>query len=251
MLIRPCPQALWRPQHQEEWKKADAIFSREPQNLWQFVRPLPPSWIVSVGEVKFKISLTDFGHLGVFPEHADLWMKMRPWIRENMKVLNLFAYSGGVTMAAAQEKAFVCHLDASKGMVDWARENAAINQLSQAPIRWIVDDAIKFLKREVKRQSFYDAIILDPPTFGRGNKGEIFKIERDLMMLLELCRDVLSPHRKWIILSCHTSDLSPLVLRNILSQIFGSDGIEAGEMMLKSMQSFSIPSGSYAIKKYG
>ena len=202
--IRPCPQAIWRPQHPDQWKKADALFSREQENSWRMNRALPSSWIVEIGEVRFKIALTDFGHLGVFPEHAFLWTAMRPMIREKMRILNLFAYSGGVTLAAAQEGAQVCHVDASKGMVDWARENAALNELEKAPIRWIVDDAIKFLKREIKRQSFYDGIILDPPTFGRGNKGEVFKIERDLLILLDLCKELLSEKKQFLILSCHT-----------------------------------------------
>lgn len=249
-LIRPCPQAIWKPQHPDAWKQADAIFSREPENRWQFVKKLPKSWTAEIGQVKFKIELTDFGHLGVFPEHAGLWTKMRPLIQPKMRVLNLFAYSGGVTMAAAQEGAQVCHLDASKGMVDWARENAAMNGLKDAPVRWIVDDAMKFLRREIKRESFYEGIILDPPTFGRGSKGEVFKIERDLLPLLELCRDVLSPNPRWIILSCHTSAFSPMVLQNICTQIFGKDHLETGEMTLHSESGFSIPSGSYAMKIY-
>ncbi len=250
-LIRPCPQAMWRPKHPDRWKSADAIFTREQEKSWRMNRSLPASWVVEIGKVRFKLALTDFGHLGAFPEHSFLWTSMRPMIREKMRILNLFAYSGGVTLAAAQEGAQVCHVDASKGMVDWARENAALNGLEKAPIRWIVDDVIKFLKREINRKSFYDGIILDPPTFGRGNKGEVFKIERDLLTLLELCNDLLSERRQFLILSCHTPLISPLVLQNIMEQVVGKDLLKTDEMLLSAPGAFSIPSGCYAIKTYG
>src|SRR5262249_21075657 len=146
VLLRPCPQAVWRPTLKVQ---PDATFTREER--WVFQKKIPKTWVVQHGGVEFKIAPTDFGHLGVFPEHADLWEWMRPLIRKPCRILNLFAYSGGVTLAAAQEGAEVCHLDASKGMVDWARENATLNGLEKAPIRWIVDDALKFLAREKKR----------------------------------------------------------------------------------------------------
>lgn len=250
-LIRPCPQAIWRTQHPDAWKNADARFSRDPENRWMMNRQLPSSWVVEMKGVRFKIALTDFGHLGVFPEHSSIWTSIRPMVRKGMRVLNLFAYSGGVTLAAAQEGAQVCHLDASKGMVDWARGNANLNGLQEAPIRWIVDDAMKFLKREVNRKSLYDGIILDPPTFGRGNKGEVFKIERDLIPLLELCRDVLSPQPKFLVLSCHTPMISPIVLQNVVGQILGKDQVRAAEMTLGSAKTLEIPSGSFAMKIYG
>ncbi|MBF8263019.1 MAG: Methyltrans protein [Parachlamydiales bacterium] len=250
-LVRPCPQAIWRPLHAKQWEAADAVFSREQEDRWRFSRTLPSSWTIELGGVQFKISLTDFGHLGVFPEHSFLWTALRSMIRKEMRVLNLFAYSGGVTMAAAQEGAQVCHLDASKGMVDWARENAALNGLEKAPIRWIVDDAMKFLKREEKRKSFYDAIILDPPTFGRGNQGEVFKIERDIMPLLELCRAVLSNQPRFVILSCHTPLMSPLVLQNLVEQVFGPGQTKSAEMVLSAPNALSIPSGCFAMKTYG
>jgi 23S rRNA (cytosine1962-C5)-methyltransferase len=250
-LIRPCPQAIWHPEMADQWKRFDASFSRTEENRWKMNRALPPSWVVEIGQVRFKLALTDFGHLGVFPEHAFLWTLMRPMIREKMRILNLFAYSGGVTLAAAQEGAQVCHVDASKGMVEWARENAALNGLSQAPIRWIVDDVIKFIKREIKRKSFYDGIILDPPTFGRGNKGEVFKIERDLLPLLQLCQQLLSETRRFLILSCHTPQISPIVIQNVMKQIVGEDRLKADEMVLSAPGALPIPSGCYAIKTYG
>ncbi len=168
---------------------------------------------------------------------------MRPLLNKSCRILNLFAYSGGVTLAAAQEGAQVCHLDASKGMVDWARKNAALNQLEKAPIRWIVDDAIKFLKREKKRGSFYDGIILDPPTFGRGSQGEVFKIENDIMPLLELCSELLSEKPKFVIFSCHTPGFTPLCMRHLLGQTMPKGHIEVGEMALHSPGAIAIPSG--------
>lgn len=170
LLARPSLQAVWQPLLSEaEWQKADAVFTRDPENRWTHKRSLPASWTVKVADIQFKIAPTDFGHLGIFPEQADFWQWMQKVIREakangreKVEVLNLFAYSGGSTLAAAVAGAHVCHLDASKGMVDWARENAALNQLESAPIRWIVDDVQKFLQRELRRERRYDAIILDP-----------------------------------------------------------------------------------------
>jgi 23S rRNA (cytosine1962-C5)-methyltransferase len=249
-LIRPCQQAIWE-RREKDWN-ADAIFSREKENRWRYMRPLPASWEIELGGVRFKIAPTDFGHLGVFPEHERLWTAMRPIIRPGMRILNLFAYSGGVTFAAAQEGASVCHLDASKGMVDWARENATLNHLEAAPIRWIVDDAIKFLRREIKRGSKYDGIILDPPTFGRGSKGEVFKIERDLIPLLSLLKEVLSDHPKFVILSCHTPGITPIVLEHVMGQVFSTEGhLKCAEMALESPGALSIPSGCFAMKTYG
>lgn len=246
-LIRPCPQAVWRPTLKDEWDNASARFTREKEkNSWAFKKKIPSSWEVMHGGVLFKIEPTDFGHLGLFPEHGDLWEWMRPLVSKSSKILNLFAYSGGVSLAAAQQGAQVCHLDASKGMIEWARGNAALNRLSDAPIRWIVDDAIKFLKREVKRQSFYDGIILDPPTFGRGSQGEVFKIERDIVPLLELCSELLSKKPLFVIFSCHTPGFTPLGMRHLLGEALPKGHIEVGEMALHSPGAVSIPSGSFA-----
>lgn len=240
-LLRPCAQAVWRPSLKQT---ADAVFNRDEK--WVFHKKLPKTWTVMHGGVEFKIDPTEFGHLGLFPEHADLWEGMRPLIKKGSRVLNLFAYSGGVTLAAAQEGAEVCHLDASKGMVEWARENATLNRLQKAPIRWIVDDAIKFLKREKKRESFYDGIVLDPPTFGRGSQGEVFKIERDIMPLLELCSELLTKKPLFVIFSCHTPGFTPLCMRHLLGQTMPKGQIEVGEMALYSPEAMAIPSGSFA-----
>ncbi len=240
-LLRPCSQAIWKPSLK---LKPDAVFTRDDK--WKFFKKLPKAWTVLQKGVLFKVEPTDFGHLGLFPEHGDLWEWMRSISLKGKRILNLFAYSGGATLAAAQMGAEVCHLDASKGMIDWARENAKLNKLENAPIRWIVDDVLKFLKRELKRESFYDGIILDPPTFGRGSKGEVFKIERDLMPLLELCSELLSKKPLFVILSCHTPGFTPLMLQHLLGQTMPRGHIDVGEMALHSPDTISIPSGSFA-----
>ena len=251
VIVRPCSQALWKPMLAKEvWDRADAFFSRDGGNTWTFKKKLPGVWFSEVEGVLFKISPTDFGHLGVFPEHSLLWKPMKELIakRKEAHILNLFAYSGGATLAAAQAGAKVCHLDASKGMVAWARENAEINKLKSAPIRWIVDDAVKFLRREIKRGVRYDGIILDPPSYGRGSQGEVFKIEKDIHDLLYLCRQLLSLNPLFLIFTTHTSGMTPIVMGHLMRQKMQdmSGRIETGEMILPSEKSFSIPLGSFA-----
>ena len=252
LIARPCPQAVWRREKPDLWQQIDASFSREEGNKWTFRKKLPKEWVSTIGGVDFKISPTDFGHLGVFPEHADLWVSMRNLLKAGDRVLNLFAYSGGVSLAAAQAGAHVCHLDASKGMVDWARENAKLNRLEKAPIRWIVDDALKFLKREVKRESRYEGIVLDPPTFGRGAKGEIFKIEEEILPLLHLCRELLSDKGpQFVIFSCHTPGFTPITMHHLMQQTMPKGHLETGEMQLHSPTALPIPSGSFARWTHG
>ncbi|MEI6242108.1 MAG: class I SAM-dependent methyltransferase [Chlamydiota bacterium] len=248
LIDRPCNVAIWEPQCKEKWKEADAVFTREKEGNWIFTRK-KSSWQVEIENVLFHVTPTDFGHLGFFPEHAFLWKWMRGKFRErnaNVSFLNLFAYSGGASLVAAQEKAKVCHLDASKPMVAMARENAKLNGLSEAPIRWIVDDVKKFLLREKKREVQYDAILLDPPSFGRGTNNEIFTIEEDIISLLEMCKSLLSKDPLFVAFSCHTPGFTPTVLHHLLKQTFGGK-ISIGEMLLPSVSSFSLPSGSYAI----
>ena len=282
VLARPCSQAMWRHcKSAAEWAKADASFDREDGNNWHGRANLPKDWQIETAGIKFKLGGTDFGHLGIFPEQRSQWK----WIREKVevegrgrdrkippststsnlnliRVLNLFAYSGGSTMAAALGGAEVCHLDASKGMVEWARENARLNGLADHPIRWIVDDAHKFMKREVRRGRKYDAIILDPPTFGRGAGGEMYKIERDLKDTLGLVKELLSENPSFVLFSSHTPGLSQIVAENILGQLFPTAKLESGEMLLEpaaqlnnqtikqsqikqSTGSFACPSGIY------
>ena len=250
VLARPCSQALWRPSRpKQEWDRADASFDREDGNRWHGRTNLPKEWTIEAAGIKFKLGGTDFGHLGIFPEQRTQWK----WIRgmaKDARVLNLFAYSGGSTMASALGGAEVCHLDASKGMVEWARENARLNGLGDAPIRWIVDDAHKFMKREIRRGRRYDAVILDPPTFGRGASGETYKIERDLQETLTLVKGVLSERPRFVLFSSHTPGLSCQVAENILAQQFPSARVESGEMLLEGAGR-PCPSGIYCRAVFG
>lgn len=247
VLARPCSQAMWRPvKSSADWSRADASFDREDGNRWHGRSNLPKEWQIETAGIRFKLGGTDFGHLGIFPEQRAQWK----WIRETCakrpccKALNLFAYSGGSTMAAALGGAETCHLDASKGMVEWARDNAALNGLTDRPIRWIVDDAHKFMKREIRRGHRYDAIILDPPSFGRGAGGEMYKIERDLKDTLALVKELLSDRPAFVLFSSHTPGLSQIVAENILSQLFPSARLESGEMLLEG-NSLQCPSGIF------
>jgi len=252
VLARPCSQALWRPEKSPaDWSSADATFDREEGNHWHGRNNLPKEWRISTAGITFKLGGTDFGHLGIFPEQRAQWQWIRNFVRTRIETgqrplsaLNLFAYSGGSTMAAALGGAEACHLDASKGMVEWARENARLNGLGERPIRWIVDDAHKFMQREIRRGRKYDAIILDPPTFGRGAGGEMYKIERDLKVTLGLVRDLLSEHPAFVLFSSHTPGLSQIVAENILSQLFPSARLESGEMLLEG-GARNCPSGIY------
>lgn len=254
VLERPCAQAVWNPRFPERWRSADARFDRISGLNWRGRDQLDDAWHVEIGGVVMKLSATDFGHLGVFPETRTLWN----WIRETLTVqgkkknrplsfLNLFAYSGGATIAGAQAGASCCHLDASKGMVDWARENARLNQLQDAPIRWIVDDVMKFLRREVRRNNCYDAILLDPPSFGRGKKGELYKIEEQLVETLDLVHQVLSEDPAFVLLTSHTPGFSPIVLRNLLEQYHDIGRFECGEMLLTGAADvMELPNGNWA-----
>jgi 23S rRNA (cytosine1962-C5)-methyltransferase len=253
-LDRPCAQAVWNPSHAKLWKKANAFFTRKQGLEWRGRDKLPDSWIAEVNGVKMKLSTTDFGHLGVFPETRAMW----DWIRdtlgkenkrrnEPLNFLNLFAYSGGATLAAAQGGAHCCHVDASKGMVAWARENAKLNGLADHPIRWIVDDVNKFLTREIKRGRRYDAILLDPPSFGRGKGGELYKIEQALLETLQLVQKVMSDKPCFVYLTSHTPGFTPIVLKNLIQQLLGEAKLDCGEMLLTgSGSTFTVPSGTWA-----
>lgn len=255
VLSRPCAQAIWKPSLPEtEWRQADAVFDREEGNHWDGRSRLPEHWVVEEDGIQFHLSVTDFGHLGIFPEQRAQWKWIRETVSAEMKrragpctVLNLFAYSGGSTLAAAMGGGSVCHLDASRGMVQWASENATLNGVEN--VRWIVDDAHKFLTREARRGNHYDGIILDPPTFGRGEGGEMYKIERDLPETLKLCRDLMSESPLFMLLSAHTPGCSPQVVGNLLHQAMeGIPGaVDTGEMLLTGASGvLPLPSGTYA-----
>lgn len=254
LLVRPAPQAVWSPILPEKrWDAADAVYIRSSTGggNWDFHNQIPEQFNIGFRGLKFIIKPTGFGHLGLFPEQSDNW----EWIAEKIKtagrpvsVLNMFAYTGGSTLAAANAGASVCHLDASKGVVDWARENAALSRLSDRPIRWIVDDVMKFIEKENRRGKSYDAIILDPPSFGRGAKGEVWKIENDLTKLLADCQKILTDKPLFILLSCHSPGFTPLVLQNLLAEMMkGEKGIlSCGEMVIPEETGRVLPSGAYA-----
>ncbi|CAI8257110.1 MAG: Ribosomal RNA large subunit methyltransferase I [Opitutia bacterium UBA7350] len=253
-LDRPCAQAVWKPTHPELWDTADAAFSRKDGLEWRGRSNLPDSWEATVEGVRMKLATTDFGHLGVFPETRDLWHWIRQTIqtqsktrKEPLNFLNLFAYSGGATLAAAQAGAHCCHVDASKGMVSWARENASLNNLKDHPIRWIVDDVNKFLQREARRSRSYDAILLDPPSFGRGKSGELYKIEQALLETLKHVKDVLSNQPAFVYLTSHTPGFTPTVLSNLLHQVLPNGNLEQGEMLLRGEKNvLSVPCGTWS-----
>ncbi|HAR65212.1 MAG TPA: hypothetical protein DCR55_03245 [Lentisphaeria bacterium] len=252
VLERPCAQAVWSAQQDpERWKPNGAFIRTGSEGKWQLRQSVPAEWTCEVDGLSFLLRATDFGHVGVFPEHRRAWRWVTDTIQSQpgrtLKVLNLFAYSGGATLAAARAGATVVHLDASKKMVQWARDNAALNKLSDRPIRWICDDVTKFLDRELRRGNRYDAILLDPPSFGRGKRLELFKIDTHLSKLLSQCQALLSDQPACLFLSCHTPGYTPLVLDHLVRQMMGSQGrIETGEMQLTGTDALAIPSGAYA-----
>jgi 23S rRNA (cytosine1962-C5)-methyltransferase len=258
-LVRPAPQAIWRPRlPAAAWQRADAVYTRDASGsgAWEWNGKVKREFDVLFDRLSLRIKLTDFGHLGLFPEQAENWEWLRTVIRDrlhrtnqrNLHVLNLFAYTGGSTLAASQAGAHLVHLDAAKGVVDWARRNAEICHMTDRPIRWLVDDTLKFVRREARRNSRYQGIILDPPSFGRGPKGEVFKIEDDLLPLLEACAEILAPDALFVLYSCHTPGFTPLVLQNQLELLIGDrrGRSESGEMVITDQQGRALPSGTYA-----
>jgi len=236
ILSRPCAQAVWEQQKPEVWSKAHGSFDREQG--WQTYDSgeLPSSWIVTINDVAMRLTPTPAGHLGVFPETRHLW----GWITDTLNspagrranVLNLFAYSGGATLAAARAGCRVCHVDSSKSMVTRARENAGLNQLDEAPIRWIVDDVGRFLDREIRRGREYDAIMLDPPSFGHGTRGEQYRIDKDLALTLRRCGALLTDEPAFVLLTSHTRGVTTAQLETLMSDVLGPGDIASGEMEL-------------------
>ncbi|HYC78377.1 MAG TPA: class I SAM-dependent methyltransferase [Planctomycetota bacterium] len=258
LLDRQATAAFWRPRRpRAEWDKVDAYHHRSDQGggRWELRRALPASWDVEYGGLTLRIKPTGFGHLGLFAEHADAWT----WLRETCRaatargappqVLNLFAYTGGATLACAQGGASVCHVDAAKGVVDWARENAALNDLAERPLRWIVDDVVEFLRREERRGRAYDGVVLDPPSFGRGARGQVWKIEESVGALLDQTARVLSKTPAFVFFSCHSPGFTPLVLENLLRERFDLAGcdVASGEMSVAEADGGRrLPAGAFA-----
>ena len=256
VLIRPDPQVIWNtPKEHPLWHRADARYvrSKEGGGHWECRRQLPEAWNINYKDLQFKISPTGFKHTGLFPEQAVNWDMMREKITgagRSIKVLNLFAYTGGATLAAASAGASVCHVDAAKGMVHWARENAELSSLAERPIRWIVDDCAKFVEREIRRGNTYDAIIMDPPSYGRGPGGEVWKLEDQIYDLVKLCTGVLSDDPLFFLLNSYTTGLSASAMAYVLGvnmQKFGG-GVSAEEIGLPVTASgMVLPCGSSAI----
>lgn len=248
-LSRPCPQAEWSRQRAHLWESPTASFDRETG--WQSrggAEP-PTSWTVTINGIVLKLALTAAGHLGVFPETRNLWDSITDTLAqappESRSVLNLFAYSGGATMAAARAGSSVCHLDASRSMVARARENAQLNGVDDAPIRWIVEDVNKFLDREIRRKRHYDAIMLDPPSFGRGIKGEQYKIDKDLESTLAKCKTLLSEKPVFVLLTSHTKSTMGQ-LERLLGDVMGPGAMTSGVMELTGAKDVRpIESGSW------
>ena len=220
-LVRPDPQVIWdTPKKEKGWKHRNGHYHRSKKGggEWEFF-DLPEQWQIHYGELTFNLKPFSFKHTGLFPEQATNWDWFGGKIRNAgrpVKVLNLFAYTGGATLAAAAAGAHVTHVDASKGMVAWAKENAASSGLSDKPIRWLVDDCVKFVEREIRRGNHYDAIIMDPPSYGRGPKGEIWKIEDAIHPLIKLCTQILSEDPLFFLINSYTTGLAPAVLTYML-----------------------------------
>jgi 23S rRNA (cytosine1962-C5)-methyltransferase len=254
-LIRPAPQAIWQPgQPPNLWAAANAHYHRSKSGggRWKLKTKLPDSWNITHYGLTIKIKLTDFGHLGFFAEQGPNWSWIQKQIKaanRPLKILNTFAYTGGSTLAATMAGASLVHLDASRGIVAWARENAALCGLADKPIRWLVEDVSKFVKREIRRGNKYEAIILDPPSFGRGSKGEVWKFEKDLPDLLTMCRQILSDDPLFVLLSAHTPGFTPLALKNLLNDMMtGFRGhLSSKEMVIPENKTGRLlPSGSMA-----
>lgn len=221
ILVRPDPQVIWdTPRKEKGWHKMNAHYRRSKKGggEWEFF-DLPQQWSIHYRNLTFQLKPFSFKHTGLFPEQAANWDWFSELIKKAgrpVKVLNLFAYTGGATIAAAAAGASVTHVDASKGMVTWAKENAASSGLTDAPIRWIVDDCVKFVEREIRRGNHYDAIIMDPPSYGRGPKGEIWKIEESIHPLVKLCAQLLVDRPLFFLINSYTTGLQPAVLSYLI-----------------------------------
>lgn len=254
VLVRPDPQVIW-PLSTRDWGDYDAFYNRSSKGggSWDFRRKLPESWTIRYRDRKFKIRPTNFKHTGLFPEQAVNWDWCGKLIESSpkpMRVLNLFGYTGGATVAAASAGAEVCHVDAAKGMVAWCRENAALSGLGEAPIRYIVDDCMKFVDREIRRGSVYQGIIMDPPSYGRGSNGEVWQFERDLYGLLQKCASILDRKAaQFFLVNAYTTGISPTVVGNLLRHALQPfDGeVTSGEIGLPIASSLNtLPCGLYA-----
>lgn len=256
-LLRPDPQVIWPSSiDMNSYKKLNARYVRSETGggAWDEKRAMPKEWVISYGELKFKIKPMGFKHTGLFPEQAGNWEKMQSLIKNanrDISVLNLFAYTGGATVACLKAGASVCHVDAAKGMVERAGENCKLSGVGDGKVRFIIDDCLKFVQREIRRGRRYDAIIMDPPSFGRGPNGETWKIENELFNLVKTCTEVLSDNPLFFLINSYTTGLQPQVIKNILTlnlKRFGGE-IEAYEVGLPTNEGISLPCGCSGLWK--
>lgn len=251
-LLRPDPQVIWHAKSDlSKYKDLDGHYLRSSSGggNWKFLKPVPERWDISWHGIKFIIKPMGFKHTGLFPEQAVNWNDMTTAIKNagrEIRVLNLFAYTGGASVVCAKAGAKVTHVDASKGMVERARENARLNDITT--IRYIVDDCQKFIEREIRRGNFYDAIIMDPPSYGRGTNGEMWKLEDNLYDFVALTKKVLSDKPLFVLISSYTTGLQASVLKNILTLIFGEGNIDADEIGLPTDEKIVLPCGARGLK---
>ena len=255
ILSRPDPQILWKEKSfPNKWKEAYAIYHRSKTGggSWEYIKKVPEKWQVKYKSLTFNIKTMAFKHTGLFPEQAANWEWMSNKIKEAkrpIKVLNLFAYTGGATVACLQAGASVCHVDSSKGMVSWAKENVKSSKLEDRQVRYIVDDVIKFVNREIRRENKYDAIIMDPPSYGRGTNGEVWQLENNIFDLVDLCTKVLSPNPLFFLINSYTTGMASTVLGDILKLTVNKKfkgNIETGEVALPMKNSnLILPCGIY------
>ena len=256
-LIRPDPQVIWKtPKKHPAWRRADAVYHRSSSGggNWEIKNKIPSFWSIGYGDLNFNVKTMGFKHTGIFPEQAVNWDYTAKLIKNAgrpVKVLNLFAYTGGATVACLKAGAEVVHVDASKGMVQWAKENAVASGVADRKVRWIVDDCVKFVRREIRRGNKYDIIIMDPPSYGRGPGGEIWKLENEVYSFVELCSQVLSDNPIMVLINSYTTGLSPAVMQYILGALikpkFGGVA-ESDEIGLPVTQTgMVLPCGASAI----
>ncbi len=256
-LIRPDPQVIWKtPKKHPAWRRADAVYHRSSSGggNWEIKNKIPSFWSIGYGDLNFNVKTMGFKHTGIFPEQAVNWDYTAKLIKNAgrpVKVLNLFAYTGGATVACLKAGAEVVHVDASKGMVQWAKENAVASGVADRKVRWIIDDCVKFVQREIRRGNKYDIIIMDPPSYGRGPGGEIWKLENEVYSFVELCSQVLSDNPIMVLINSYTTGLSPAVMQYILGALikpkFGGVA-ESDEIGLPVTQTGMIlPCGASAI----
>lgn len=252
ILRRPDPQIIWNKENNEIWNKWDGYYHRSNKGggNWEFKKKLPEYWKINYKNLTFKVSPTNFKHTGIFPEQATNWdyiiEKLTNFKQSNIRVLNLFAYTGCATMAAAScNVEEVVHLDASKGIIDWAKENMHLCNLDNKKIRFIVDDAIKFLEKEKRRGRTYHAIIMDPPSYGRGPNKEVWRLEDNINELLEKAKEVLDKDYCFVLINAYTTGISSISLNNILKKNFPNSNIITGEIGLPTNENLALPCGIY------